>query len=167
MSVTGKIAAMLNLKKATAGDLDTGLAELIKPFSWTIADGVGASQANTIWADERTLGASASEDIDLAGSLSSQFGTAVFTKLKAIVIYALPANTNNVELSEPATNGVPFLKAAGDAIVVPPGGGVMLWAPALAGLATVTPSSGDIIRVTNSAGTTGVTYDIVLIGTDA
>ena len=146
--------------------LDLGTASL--PFSlannFTLATGTGASQADLVFTDTRTLAASGTEDLDLAGVLTNAFGTLItFAKIKGLFITALAANTNDVVLSRPAANGVPLFSAASDAIAIKPGG-LFGWACPGTGV-TVTAATGDLITITNSAGGTGVTYSIVIIGT--
>lgn len=131
-----------------------------------LATGTAAAQADVLWHDRVTLGASGTADLDLAASLVDAFGaTLTFVKLKAIVVVAAAANTNNVNVTRPASNGVPVFLAAGDGVPVLPGGEFKWVAPG-AGV-TVTAGTGDLLTFTNSAGSTGVTYDVFLIGTSA
>lgn len=133
-----------------------------------LVTGVGAGQADKIYAANITLGISAGQDIDLAGVLLDPFGAALtFVKLKAVAILAAAANTNNVNVSRPASNGVPWFLAAGDAFALGPGGLFLFVNPAAAGIATVTAATADILRVDNSGAGTSVNFDIVLIGTSA
>ena len=92
--------------------------------------------------------------------------TLAFVSIKAIVISALAANTNNVEVKPATTNGFlgPF-NAAADQLTIPPGGHIALYAP-VSGW-TVTAGTGDLLTITNSAAGTSVTYDIIIIGTSA
>ncbi len=132
--------------------------------SLTFENGTGANQANMIFADTRTLSASATEDLDLAGGLTSALGvTLTFTKIKAIIITAAAGNTNAVNITRPAANGVPIFIAAGDGISLTPGGIFAAALPNAAGV-TVTAGTGDLLTLTNSAGTTPVTYNIVIVG---
>jgi len=153
-----------NYTNTTSSELSTGKDALSykKTFAWT--DGAGASKSEALWHDQRTIAASGNEDIDLAGWLTDMFGTTLtFTKLKAIVVYASTDNTNNVEVTRKGTNGVPFMLAAGDGMAIKPGGLFALIDPSSGGY-TVTAGSGDLINIANSAGSTSVTYDIILIG---
>ena len=146
-------------------DLQANASTISKKFTATLTNGTGASKACILWSDTRTLAASATEDLDLASGLTDAFGaTIVFTKVKAILVTAAAANTNLVVVSCPAANGfvTPF-NAASDAIKIYPGGAFMLVNPTTTGYA-VTASTGDLLTITNSAGSTGVTYDIVIIG---
>jgi hypothetical protein len=131
-----------------------------------LASGVGASQADKAFADTRTLGASATEDLDLAGSLTDPLGTTVvFATIKAVIVVAASGNTNNVNVTRPASNGVPLFLAAGDGLPVKPDGAFLWVAPGVG--VTVTAATGDLLTFTNSGGTTGVTYTVVIIGTSA
>lgn len=61
------------------------------------SNGTGADQADLLWADERTLAASASEDLDLAGVLADAFGATLgMAEVVMILVIAAAANTNNV-----------------------------------------------------------------------
>jgi hypothetical protein len=147
------------------------LSTPVDPLSLTqriqLTSGTGANQADMLWHDERTLTASATEDLDLAGSLTSSFGaTLTFARIKALIVVAASANTNNVQVTRTTSNGVPLFLAAGDGIPVLPGG-VFAWvAPDASGIA-VTAGTGDKLTFTNSAGSTSVTYDVVIVGASA
>jgi hypothetical protein len=134
-----------------------------------LVSGVGLNQADKIYgAAGIVLGPSAGLDIDLAGALTDPFGLAVvMVKLKAIALRAAVGNTNNVNINRPATNGVPWLTAVSAGIPLGPGGIFLFVNPGLAGIATVTPATGDIFRLDNSGAGTSVTVDLVLIGTSA
>lgn len=149
-------------------DLVTVSAPLDTSKRNTLASGTGAGQADVLWSDTRTIAASSTEDLDLAGVLTGMLGgTVTMVKLKGILIRAAAANTNNVRVTRPAANGVPWLLAASDGFDIGPGGTFLLLAPAAAGIATVTPATADLITIANSSSGTSVTYDVVLIGTSA
>lgn len=133
-----------------------------------LATGTAKDQADLIFHDQRTLAASATEDLDLAGSLLDVYGnTITFLKIKAMAFFGAAANTNDVEISQPAANGFTnWCLAASDGIVVGPGGLFFLFRPDLAGYA-VTGGTGDLLTITNGAGGSSVTYDVILIGTSA
>jgi len=120
-------------------------------------------KADLLFADTRTLAASASEDLDLAGLLTDAFG-ATITAAEIVLIYvkAAAGNTNNVTVAPAAANGFngPFL-AAGDGVAVKPGEYSVFvsrtgW--------PVTVGTGDLLTIANSGAGTGVDYDIVVIG---
>ncbi len=132
-----------------------------------LGTGTGSGQADLMFSDTRTLSASATENIDLAGSLTDAFGTTItFVTIKVVKICAATANTNNVVVGGAASNGfLGMFDDATDKIRVKPQG-CFVWVAPKTG-ATVTASTGDILLIANSAGGTGVTYDIIIIGTSA
>lgn len=157
----------LNIAASITNLNDVGTARHSMPFnpSYSFANGTGANQANAGFADIRTLTASATENLDLSGALLDAFGnTLLFTKIKAMVVLAASTNTNDVLVGGAASNGfiTPFADAT-DVIKVKPGGLAVLVAPDANGYA-VTAGTGDILKVANSAGSTSVTYTIILIG---
>ncbi len=168
MSVTANIA--VDIRGILAGV--NALGKVAFDFSagriTPIAPGTGAGQADRMYSDRRTLAASANEDLDLAGGLASPFGVAAqtFAKIKAILVIAAPENTNDVVVGGAASNAfaAPF-DAADNKVKVPPGGMMLLTAPA-AGW-TVTASTADLFRIANGGSGTGVTYDIMILGTSA
>lgn len=132
-----------------------------------LGNGTSAQQADRIYSKTITLSASATQDIDLSGALLDPIGgSAVFVKVKAIAIRARDANTNNVVLGNAASNGFvgPFGSAT-HTVALPPGGNLILTAPASGW--TVTAGTGDLLRVANSGAGTSVTFDIIIIGTSA
>lgn len=148
-------------------DLSTPVDSLLKKMKIELASGTGANSADLLFHDQRTLAASATEDLDLAGVLADAYGaTLTFVELRAVLISAASGNTNNVNVTRPASNGVPLFLAASDGIAVQPGGLFMWSCPADAKVA-VTASTGDLLTITNSAGSTPVTYDVVIVGTSA
>ncbi len=166
MALASEILIRALCTETVAGDLQTSSAPLDLTRRVRMATGITAGLADRIFTDTRTLAASATENLDLAGSLLTPLGQA-FTpaKLKAVLILAASGNTNDVQLTRPASNGVPLFLAASDGIAVGPGG-AFAWVAPGAGI-TVTASTGDLLTLTNSAGSTSVTYDVVLIGTSA
>lgn len=148
-------------------DLSTPVDDLLEKVKIQLSNGTGAGSADLIFHDRRTINASSNEDLDLAGSLVSPYGaTLTFVEVRALLIYASTGNTNNVNVTRPASNGVPIFLAAGDGVPVPPGG-VFQWACPADGKVTVTASTGDLINVANASSGSSVTYDVVIIGTSA
>lgn len=148
-------------------DKSTPTDPLIEAIKLVLTSGTGANQADRIFHDSRNLAASGTEDLDLAGSLSSPLGgTVTFARIKLVMVTASAENTNNVNVTRPASNGVPLFLAAGDGIPIKPGGGVLWWAPDTTGVA-VTGGTGDLLTFTNSAGSTDVDFDVIIIGASA
>lgn len=145
-------------------DLSTLEDVLSRDYSKNFGNGTGANQANMWWHDQRTLAASGTESLDFAGGSTSAFGTTItLTSLKGVFVYAASGNTNDVQVTRPATNGIPWLMAAGDGIALKPGAW-FVWLDPSANGATVTAGTGDLITFTNSAAGTSVTYDVFILG---
>lgn len=155
-----------SIRGAQTNPIDLGSPEFGIDVAAAIAlvDGSGIGAASKIFTDTRTVTASTTDSLDLAGSLVDAFGaTITFTKIKAIYVHADANNNNNVNVTRPAANGVPLFLAASDGIPVKPGGLLAWVAPDSAGIA-VTAGTGDLLDLVNSAGGSSVTYDIVIIG---
>lgn len=160
LSVAGLYTKLLDLQQANAN--------VATRFGLALADGTAANQANRIWADRRTLAASATETLDLAGVLVDAFGDALtFTRIKAIIVSAALANTNNVVMGGAATNAFvgPFGAAAHTVQVRPGGMAVLGCLDATAW--PVTAGTGDLLQFANGGAGTPVTYDVILVGTSA
>jgi hypothetical protein len=160
MSVTAKIDVSLNAK--LAGTADLGSLEFGSALSKTVKITPGTAttaQADLLWADSRSLAASATENLDLAGGLTSAFGASL-TFAEVTAIYFVNTGTTAITLGN-VTNGIvgPF-GAATHSLTI--GGGDVLVLTNRAGW-TITAGTADLLKVANAAGATG-TYDIVIIG---
>lgn len=170
--MSGVLNSQINLRlvatgEKVAGVLGTAKDPLTLDYSQFLGSGVGANQASNIFHDQRTLTASSSESLDLAGVLANAFGvTLTFTKIKAIIIHAAPANVNDVLVGGAASNA--FVGCFGDVtdvVKVKPGGTFVWIAPDVNGGA-VTASTGDLLKVANSSSGSSVVYDVTIIGVD-
>jgi hypothetical protein len=167
MALSTNLLIELDADLTSALDLVTATAPLELSDRTRLTSGTGLGAADMQWSDTRTLAASATEDLDLAGSLTGPVGgTLTFARIKLVYIKALAANTNNVNVTRPASNGVPLFLAASDGLPVKPGGAFLWMAPDATGVA-VTAATGDLLTLTNGAGSTSVTYSIVIIGASA
>lgn len=163
-TLTAKIVVALTAKLASALDLQQAESTLNENYVTSLSNGTGQNQANMEFSDTRSLSPSASENLDLAGGLTSPLGgTITFTKIKAIFIKAASTNTGNLKVGEGITNAFvgPF-GASAVGLTIPPGGELLLTAP-LDGW-TVTPATGDLLKVENLVAAAAA-YDVVLIGT--
>lgn len=162
---TSTINLQFQVQPTRALDLVSIAAPLsyAKTFTWT--SGAGADQAQQMFTDSRTLTASTTETLDLAGSLTNGFGqTITFTEICAIYIEALSANTNNVLVGGAGSaQFINWVGASSDIVTVRPGGILLLVARDADGYA-VTAATGDILKMWNSSSGTSVTYKIVIIG---
>jgi hypothetical protein len=167
MALTSGISVAVNATQTETLDLGSASAPVSIRRAMSLVDGTGAGQADLVFHDRRTLSASGTEDLDLAGSLEDAFGaTLTFARVKAIYVGAAAANTNLVQVTRPASNGLALFLAASDGIAVRPGG-FFAWGASDATGVAVTAGTGDLLTFTNSAGSTSVTYDIVIIGASA
>jgi hypothetical protein len=169
MALTTTLKASLSLSAKTAADQGSNSATRALNLALSLADGTGAGQADRAFVDTRQLAASGTEDVDLASTLVGIEGSAVtFARVKAIVVVADEDNTNSVQVTRPASNGVPIFMAAGDGVAVRPGGALILMTGAedATGYA-VTAGTGDLITLTNSAGGSVVDYTIAIVGCSA
>lgn len=151
----------------------TDLASISSPLAINravqLASGLGAGKADRLFADTRTLAASGTEDLDLSGALLDALGgPAQFARVKGLIIAAAKTNTNKVVFgAASATQWATLLNTTGT-VSLPPGAVACFMAgPADAVGWTVTASTGDLLKVANSAGGTPVSYDIVVIGNSA
>jgi hypothetical protein len=169
MSLTTRAAANVALTARNTIDLGASSANRAMTLALELANGTGAGQADLAFTDTRTLAASATEDLDLAGALTDPFGVAqVFARVKLLVVQAAVGNTNNVQVTRPASNGFPLFMAAGDGIALRPGEFLMVAAGVGDAVGhVVTAATGDLLTITNSGGTTGVTYTIAVVGCSA
>jgi len=162
--VTGAFALAIDLKQVKDTDLSNPEDSLKLSKRWGFLPGAANGQADILFHDIRTLTASSTEDLDLAGVLSNAFGnTVTMAEVAALYIEADSENTNDVVFGPAASNG--FLGPFGDAsdrLKVAPGKCAMIMAPA-AGWA-VTAGTGDKLFVGNGGSGTPVAYTIILVG---
>lgn len=164
-SVRADVGAKITGRYTSASGLGSASFALDQDASTQFAPGTGAGKADLVFADRRTLAASATENLDLAGVLTDPLGGILtFGHVKAIYITAKLANTNSVVVGGAATNGFAGpLGGTTPTVTLPPGGALLLTHPG-AGW-TVTASTGDLLKIANSSSGTSVQYDVVIIGT--
>lgn len=172
MTVTSRFTSSLTATHSAAApviDLGTGTAASVNIASEdTIktTNGTAAGQADRVFSDRRTLSASATEDLDLAGVLTDAFGNTVsFARIKAIKIKAAAGNTNQVVIGAAGSNQWGTLLNATGTISLNKGGvfeaacgetDSIGWA--------VTAGTGDLLKIANGGAGTSVTYDITIVG---
>lgn len=155
----------INARLLSSLDLEAGVSDLIQTIRLSLTNGTATGNASQMWSDTRTLTASATEDLDFAGGVTNVFGVALtFVKIKFVFARASTANTNDVQVTRKATTGFPLFMADGDGIALTPGEWFCYASPTLG--KTVTATTDDTLTFTNSAGSTSVTYDVIVIGTD-
>jgi hypothetical protein len=163
-NIISKIIATENL----TGDLDSSLIAFKDRDPIQLPSGTGAGQADLQWSDTRTLGISASEELDL-NALTDSLGRIInMVKVKAIHVRAAALNSNNVELGNAAATQflAGFVAAAHRWAVAPGGSFLVTFGNGAAGWPS-TNGVADKFKIANSGAGTSVTYDIEIIGTSA
>ncbi len=169
MTLTTRAAANVALTARNTIDLGASSATRALTLALELANGTGAGQADLAYTDTRTLAASATEDLDLAGALADPFGVAqVFARVKLLVVQAAVGNTNNVQVTRPASNGFPLFLAASDGIALRPGETLLLAASDADAVGhVVTAGTGDLLTFTNGGAGTSVSYSVAVVGCSA
>ena len=169
MGLTTSMGVNVSGLYTKAGDLSTPSDDLKWRRGVSLATGTGIGKADLRFTDTRTLAASATEDLDLAASLTDAFGaTLTFVKVKGLFISAATTNTNNVVVGAASSNTWVTLLNSTGTVTLRPGASLALMAGAADSTTyAVTASTGDLLKIANSAGSTSVTYDIVIIGSSA
>src|SRR5689334_5419171 len=105
LSVTDRLAPNYQKTTGISGGASLSYAPALSN-TLSIATGTGSGQADLLYAGTRTLSASTTEDIDLAGTfLQDVFGSNLtFVKVKYIYVKAASGNTNNVVIGGAASN---------------------------------------------------------------
>lgn len=169
MSLTSSLSMAVSASQAVAADLGSASRVANVRRAVALATGTGAGAADLVFSDRRTIAASGTENLDLAGTLVDSFGaTITFVKVKGIYIAASAANTNSVVVGAAGTNPWIGLLNATGTVTLRPGAALM----AMAGQSDATgmgvvAATGDLLKVANSGSGTGVDYDVVIIGTSA
>lgn len=171
MSLVGQIDAQIRLTHTLdTAELSTPTDEPISPSlwgTWAVTDGTGANQADLLWHDQRTLGATTSEDLDLAGSLTDVYGaTLTFARIKGLYVKAADANGANIVVGGAAANAwIGFFNATTDKFKLTPGAFSLNIAPGATAWPVVA-GTGDILKIENTDGS-AATYDILIMGASA
>lgn len=167
MALSTKLVAQIVATLTDSLDLGTASAPLDYTKRITLTDGTGANQADKLWHDQRVIAASATDTLDLAGTLVDALGdTVTLARVKAVLVVAAAANGDDVNVQQPATSGVPLFLAAGDGISVKPGGAFLWVAPDAAGV-VVTGGTGDLLDLVNTDAAAQATVDVMIVGASA
>jgi hypothetical protein len=168
MSLTTKLAVTLNAVQVSNKDLTSVRAPIDYAKAMQLASGTAAGQADLIFSDQRTITASGTDALDLAGSLVDALGsTLTFARVKGLIVYAASGNVNDVVIGGAASNTwVNWVGDATDKVKVKPGGIFCLFAPGANGY-PVTAATADQLLIANGGAGTSVTYDVVIIGASA
>lgn len=159
-----KVVTRVTGKQSNAGDLASPSFTISESYEQVYDDGTAAEQAQVIFADTRTIAATSSSNIDLAGGLPHPLGgTIAFTAIKELLIVAAAANTGNLLFGEGVASAFvgPF-GASAVGLEVPPGGILHLRNPGATGWA-VAAGSADVLAAEN-LGAGSADFDIIIVG---
>lgn len=161
--VSATISVGIQARLTGTTDVASPAASVLVDEVLRLAEGTGlTSQANLMFADQRTITASSSEDLDLAGSLSSPLGaTLTFAEVVLIYVKAASTNVNNVVLGAASANDFIGPFSADGTYSVKPGEYALFVSQSGWG---VTAGTADLLKVANSSSGTSVVYDIIIIG---
>ena len=106
-SLNAVITAWVRGTYAGTNDLASVVADFnsLPKTEITLTPGTSSGNADLIFMDKRTISASSTENLDLAGGLVDPLGaTLTFVTVKAIYVKASSANTNNVVVGGAGSN---------------------------------------------------------------
>jgi len=182
-NLSARLTVALSAAAQKAIDLATPEAKLSMKRVIDLAFGAGAGKADLIWWDRRLVVKDSADDLDLAAVLVDAFNQVLtFANVKVILVIN---RSDEAMVGEgvgggdhPATDAAlkvggaasaefqgPFT-ATGDAITVPAGGAFAIIRADADGW-VVTPTSADILGITNLDADDEALYDIVIVGESA
>ena len=133
----------------------------------SFAAGVTAGKVDFAYVTELTIASATNNDLDIAGVLTDVLGTTIAAaEVAAVIVVNKPkdptaaANTTNITVGG-ATAYVPGFATAGP--IIEPGGMFAHVSPGAAGMATVTATTADKIRIGNSSGASAKVQVIILM----
>ncbi len=159
MTITAQLSVALSVNQAGSNALSGGpYWSHMFDFAQAFANGTGAGQCDLAYFSERTVASASNDDIDLAGALTDALG-ATITAAELVTLLLInrqkdgTANTTDLTIGGSSNPIVGFLGGTTPTIgPLKPGAIALLASPGAAGLGAVTASTGDILRVANSAG---------------
>lgn len=163
MGVDANINVSVDVKQTGTADLGSLAFTALISKNLNFTAGTDAvNKADILFSDRRTIAASGSENLDLAGALTDLMGaTITAAEVVAVFVSASAGNTNNVVIGNATSNGFQGPLSSTGTYTLKPGEFVLMssktgWA--------VTAGTGDLLKIANSGAGTGVTYDIMIIG---
>lgn len=177
MAVSARVEFLVRCVESQVKDLGTSTLPHLMTYPTPavnaglteFASGTGDYQFDRVWSDERTLTAT-SEDLDLAGVLTSQLdgSTVTFVEIGGIFIYnKATAAASRLSVGGASANQayVGLFAANNDIVKVGALGSFQWVAPLDGGGLTVTAGTGDTLKI--DAGAATITYQIILLGRSA
>ncbi len=163
-SLASEVLTRIKWTYTNSLDLSTPAEVMSDTCTQTFTDGTGSGKAQVAWSDQRTITTASDETLDLK-AVTTAFGTAAFTKIKALRIEVVTATTGyTLKMTAGASNGLSaFFSDASDEIVIQAGGGLTLEAPVDGYTVDDTHKT---LKMSNPAGGS-VVYNIFVIGEGA
>ena len=167
MTVTAELRVKFSAVKVGSGDLGNPEVRPTLDKLLQFASGVAADQADIVFADTRTVGISANDDIDLSGVLADAFGASIVSAEMVGIIIVNKSTTQTLTIGVAGTfPWVTMWAASGDGIKVFPRGVFVNFAPDASGLGAVVGGASDLLRIANGGGAT-CDYDLILLARTA
>ena len=160
MALDAQILLSILAHETSSGDISRTLRATPASYSLSLSDGTGASQAQVVWSDSRTIDAAGDDTPNVAG-LTDDRGAVAFTAIKLLYI----RNTGSVPLNligngDWATGPQKLPDTSN--YEIPAGGCWLATNPTAAGWSV--GASPRFLTITNQSASTAATYEIVLIG---
>lgn len=167
MALTSRVSVDLSAVLTGTSDFGAPSSRVSFAQQLDLTSGTGAGKADKIWTDQRTIAASGSDDLDLAGSLTDVFGGSItFATIKVLYVKAAAGNTNDVVVGGDASAAWDTMLGDSGTVTLKPGA-LLLVASTAANPWAVTATSADILQIANSSSGSSVTYDIAIVGATA
>ncbi|HKF95097.1 MAG TPA: hypothetical protein VKB96_10975 [Gammaproteobacteria bacterium] len=161
--VTADIGLNISASLVGTGDLGNPRLQIapVREALQLLPGTLTVGQADIMFADTRTLAASATENLDLTGTLINAFGATInAAEIVMIYIKAAKANVNSIIVGNVANGFVGPLGATGQYTIKP---GEYYLAVSASGWG-VTAATADLLKILNGGAGTAVSYDVVIIG---
>jgi hypothetical protein len=165
MSVHAKVTSGIEIVQSAV--LDEGVSTFKAAADLTPVDmpaGTSSGQVSKAFTDTRTIAAATNDDLDLAGVLTDALNnTLTFAVVKAIEIIASEDNSGNIIVGAAPTASCfqGWFGDVSDTETIAPGGRLLKHNPA--GW-TVTPGTGDKLRINNPHTSATAVYEIRAVG---
>lgn len=159
-------ASVTGNQSSTAADGGTIKHSISHSDTTEYTDGTTANKADLVWSAKGRSLAATTENIDLAGGLTDEFGnTITFAEITAIYIHNKNTTAGEtLTIGGAGANTFLLFADATDKFVIDPDGKFFFDSPSAAAKA-VTAGTGDILLI--DAGAATITYDIVIVGRSA
>lgn len=164
--VTASLSVRLSATDFKAPPVGGASHQVDQVFALALAAGVGVGNADTLLTKAINIAGSGSATVDLSGATPDAFGANVaFADIQCLMLIAATGNVNDIVLGNAAS--APWVgpfDAGTDTVGVHPGGILLMADPK--GW-PVTPTTADLLKLTNSSSGAAVTGILILIGRSA